>query len=350
MSNVVLNQLSQFDYQLPQEQIAQCALPARADARLLVLDKKNGSLTHETFRDITKYFTSSDVLVLNNTKVIPARLFARRRTGARIEILVMEKQAGNVCKVLIKPSGRIKESEEIMLDGRYETARVLDAPDHETGIRHLRFSGVSDLDSFLEKVGHIPLPPYIDREDTPVDRELYQTVFAKESGAVASPTAGLHFDNSLLHALESKGVEILFVTLHVSYGTFQPVQVEDLSAHKMYEEYFSVSSLTARKINLAKAEGRRITACGTTVVRTLEAACEHSSLVRAQSGSTSLFIYPPYTFRIPDRMITNFHLPKSTLLMLTSAFAGHEFLMCAYEEAIAEGYRFYSYGDAMLIQ
>ncbi|OGX06800.1 MAG: tRNA preQ1(34) S-adenosylmethionine ribosyltransferase-isomerase QueA [Omnitrophica bacterium RIFCSPLOWO2_12_FULL_50_11] len=385
----LLSKLSDFDYRLPKAQIAQFALSDRATARLMILHRSSASIVHCSFRQIVDYFSRGDVLVLNDTKVLPARLFARRKTGARVEMLVLgcrggpcarpfsdERPAfydagahkgrpyestptdnggdtGNICRVLIKPCGRVRKDEELILNGEPKTTvRVLDAPDHETGIRHVEFQTEEDLQSLLYRIGRIPLPPYIDREDTSVDREMYQTVFAAKPGAVASPTAGLHFDHELLRQLEAKGVEIVYVTLHVSYGTFQPVQSEDLTQHQMYVEDYEVSREAAETINFAKGNGRPVVACGTTVVRALESAAIDSipSVVEGRSGKTDLFIYPPYQFKIADHLITNFHLPKSTLLMLTSAFAGHGLLMHAYREAIENKYRFYSYGDAMLIR
>ena len=356
MPKTIPVRLSDFDYELPPELIAQNALPKRPEARLLVLNRTQATIEHRLFGDIADYFESGDVLVLNDTKVVPARLFARRKTGGRVEILVLgpSNESGRadskVRKVLIKPSGRVREGEQLILDQDL-TLRVLDAADGASGIRHVEFETGESVDAILDRIGRIPLPPYIDREDLPADRELYQTIFARSPGAVASPTAGLHFDAPLLKKIEEKGVEILFVTLHVSYGTFQPVTSDDLSGHRMYEEYFEVSDETSERINFAKMDGRRIVACGTTVVRALESARTDSvpPEVRPKAEMTELFIYPPYEFKIVDRMITNFHLPKSTLLMLTSAFAGHEFLMHAYGEAIRERYRFYSYGDAMFI-
>ncbi|MBI1977477.1 MAG: tRNA preQ1(34) S-adenosylmethionine ribosyltransferase-isomerase QueA, partial [Candidatus Omnitrophica bacterium] len=279
MADKVLSlSLSDFDYALPKELIAQKALPKRARARLLVLDRKTNSFEHKIFRDVLEYFEPGDVLVLNDTKVIPARLFGKRKTGGRVEILLL-KQLDSIWEALVKPSGRIREGEELILS--VGAARrvapaivVLDDPQQDTGIRHVQFKSDMETTEILERFGHIPLPPYIDREDLPVDRELYQTVFARRPGAVASPTAGLHFDQELLQQIEMKGVEVLFVTLHVSYGTFQPVATEDLTQHKMYEEYFEVPDETARRINFAKTDGRRIIACGTTVVRALESAVQ----------------------------------------------------------------------------
>lgn len=343
--------LSDFDYEFPKELIAQTALPKRSDARLLVLNRGEGTIEHKTFQNILDYFKKGDVLVLNDTEVLPVRIIGKRKTGARVEILLL-KRAGNIWEALVKPSGRIREGEELEVSEKDKVCVcVIDPPSQANGIRHLKFENQKNADEILEKIGRIPLPPYIDREDTPIDRELYQTVFAKRPGAIASPTAGLHFDEELLDRLRAKGVEILFVTLHVSYGTFQPVTSDDLAEHEMYEEEFMVPEETAEPLNFAKTDGRSITACGTTVVRTLESAATDSlpSEVEAKQGTTKLFIYPPYEFKIADRMITNFHLPRTTLLMLTSAFAGHDFLMRAYREAIRKHYRFYSYGDAMLI-
>ena len=269
--------LSDFDYELPKELIAQTALPERTEARLLVLDRAKGTITHKTFRDLLDDLEKGNVLVLNDTKVLPARLFGKRKTGARVEILLLKKE-GSIWEALVRPSGRIREGEELEVGEAQKTkVSVLDSPHSDTGIRHLRFNlDGNSLDSFLEKSGRIPLPPYIDREDTSVDRELYQTVFARYPGAVASPTAGLHFDEALLKRIEAKGVEILFVTLHVSYGTFQPVASEDLMQHKMYEEHFEIPEETAERINFAKSDGRRLIACGTTVVRALESAATHA--------------------------------------------------------------------------
>jgi S-adenosylmethionine:tRNA ribosyltransferase-isomerase len=343
--------LSDFDYALPKELIAQSALAKRTEARLLALKRGKNVFQHRAFHDIIHYLEAGDVLVLNDTKVLPARLFGTKKTGGRVEALLL-KQMGDVWEVLIRPSGRVREG-EVLEFGETEklSACVVDAPRLNSGIRHLHFDVVGDIDEVLERIGHIPLPPYIERKDLPIDRNLYQTVFARVPGAVASPTAGLHFDENLLHKIEDKGVEVLHVTLHVSYGTFQPVACEDLTTHQMYHESFDITDETAERINFAKSDGRRIIACGTTVVRALESAATGSvpAEVTAKSGTTDLFIYPPYEFRITDGVITNFHLPKTTLLMLTCAFAGHELLMQAYEEAIREKYRFFSYGDAMLI-
>ncbi|MBI4115663.1 MAG: tRNA preQ1(34) S-adenosylmethionine ribosyltransferase-isomerase QueA [Candidatus Omnitrophica bacterium] len=369
--------LNDFDYELPRELIAPYPTPKRSEARLMVLDRENGRIEHRIFKDVTDYLREGDLLVLNNTRVLPARLFGKRRTGGRVEVLVLSPhldpppatrgEEGRGVEVLIKPSRRIHEGEEIILND-HATLLVLDSPNHNDGIRRVQFrTNGTNQEELLRKIGRIPLPPYIDRPDEEIDRELYQTVFAEKEGAVASPTAGLHFDEELLKGLGEKGIEITYVTLHVSYGTFQPVQTEDLSQHQMYEEEFEITERAATQIQKALEQKRRIVACGTTVVRTLESAVGANQCVRpnvdigqtrgsaptntinAIHGKTNLFIYPPYEFQMADLLITNFHLPRSTLLMLASAFAGRDLLFRAYDEAIRERYRFYSYGDAMLI-
>lgn len=390
--------LKDFDYMLPKEQIAPYPTPVRSGARLLVVDRKIGTFEHRIFRDIVEYLQPGDLLVLNNTKVLPARLFGRKETGGKVEVLLLEpavdvgagprarpsekrgayREAPLHWKILVRPSGRIRKKARILFgeNGVRLEGEILDEPDGETGIRNIRFNvgarNAVPLQSVLNQIGRIPLPPYIDRPDEEIDRELYQTVFAEKEGAVAAPTAGLHFDEALLEALQQKGVEICFVTLHVSYGTFQPVQTEDLSKHQMYEEEFEIAAKAAKQLERALKEKRRIVACGTTVVRVLETVeARHAVPLQPLKGTTRLFIYPPYEFKIVDAMITNFHLPKSTLLMLVSAFAerpeklpsamsgqscgrecgftGRDLIFRAYEEAIRERYRFYSYGDAMLI-
>ena len=343
--------LKDFDFELPKALIASYPTPKRTDARLLVLDRASGRTEHRIFRDVSETLREGDLLVLNNTKVLPARLFGKRPTGGRVEALLLKPIDENSWEVLVKPSRRVKKGVRLEFgeNGVRLEGEVLDGPSGETGIRKIRFPS-KDFREKLARIGRIPLPPYLDRPDEAVDREFYQTVFAEKEGAVASPTAGLHFDEALLGNLRRKGIEICFVTLHVSYGTFQPVQVEDFSKHRMYEEEYEISEKAARQIAEAKGEKRRIVACGTTVVRTLETVgATHASALRPQKGTTRIFIHPPFKFQIVDAMITNFHLPKSTLLMLVSAFAGRDFIFRAYQEAIGSGYRFYSYGDAMVI-
>lgn len=345
--------LSDFDYDLPKELIAQEANPKRSGARLLVFHRENKEIDHCYFSNLLDYLVAGDVLVLNNTKVLPARLFGKKESGGIIEVLLLKEERKNFWEALLKPSGRVKENQILTFSdkGIEMKAKVLDSADGVTGIRHIEFLNSKDSRVELDKIGRMPLPPYINRPDSEIDRELYQTVFAKKLGAIASPTAGLHFDQELLNKIEAKGVQIGFVTLHVSYGTFHPVTHENIEEHEMHEEYFEIPDETAELINFAKTAGRRVIACGTTVVRTLESAAKDSlpCEVEAKSGMTNIFIYPPYEFKIVDAMITNFHLPKTTLLMLVSAFFGIENLKRAYREAIQNRYRFYSYGDAMLI-
>ncbi len=344
--------LSDFDYVLPAELIAALPPKDRPSARLLACGRETGKFSHHIFRDLPQFLKPGDLLVLNNTKVIPARLFGRRQSGGQVEILLLENVQGNQWEVLLRPGGRVKKFAEISFDDNGKDAGleavVLDDGRLDSGERRVEFFGKNVPES-LNKIGHMPLPPYIDRPDAEIDREMYQTVFAEKEGAVASPTAGLHFDQALLEELRQKGVEIAFVTLHVSYGTFQPVTAENLTDHKMFFENYEINAEAADKINKAAAENRRVIACGTTSVRTLESAADDQGKVHPKRGKTNLFIYPPYSFKVVRGLITNFHLPKSTLLCLVAALAGHENLKKYYAEAIREKYRFYSYGDAMLI-
>ena len=363
-----LSALKDFDYELPREFIASYPASKRSDARLLVLNRKTEEREHRIFRDLPDYLKAGDLLVLNNTKVLPARLFGAKPSGGKVAALLLKPVGESDWEVLIKPNGRVKKGTRIIFgeNGVRLEGEMLDDTNGATGLRKIRFKigdgpngdspwgaspeGVSptgpSLISLINQIGRVPLPPYLGRLDEVIDRELYQTIFAEKEGAVASPTAGLHFDEELLESLRRKEIEICFVTLHVSYGTFQSVQEEDLSKHHMYEEEFEISGEAAKKIQCALKEKRRIVACGTTVVRTLETVGEKLETLR---GTTRLFIYPPYEFKMVDAMITNFHLPRTTLLMLVSAFAGRDFIFRSYEEAIRQRYRFYSYGDAMLI-
>ena len=347
--------LSDFDYELPKELIAQEPVLDRTRARLLILDKKTGAIHHKTFADIADYFESGDVLVLNDTKVIKARLFGSKPTGGRVEVLLHKQLNPREWEVLLKPGGRVREGTMISFgqNGHSLHAEVLNSPEQDSGLRRIRFEAAEDLSERLDSLGHIPLPPYIDRPDTDMDRELYQTVFAKNKGAVASPTAGLHFDERLLGALREKGVEILFITLHVGYGTFQPVAVDEIKDHHMHAEEYEITNEAASRLTQALDQGRRITVCGTTAVRALEPRARKTSegkiLIDAGRGETDLFISPPHEFLATHRLITNFHLPRTTLLMMVSALTGREVLFRAYAEAVKERYRFYSYGDAMFI-
>ncbi len=342
--------LSDFDYELPPELIAAYPSPDRAAAKLIRVDKKSGAFEHHRFRDLVSFLNKGDLLVLNNTKVMPARIFGRKPTGGKVEALLLKELEDHRWEALLRPGGRIQNETRLLFhekDVRLE-AIVQDDSTPYSGKRILRFYGGNVKDA-LAKIGHIPLPPYIDRPDTELDRERYQTVYAQKEGAVAAPTAGLHFDRPLLDALLEKGVLMTTITLHVGYGTFQTIAVEDLSKHKMFEEEYEINQEAAEAINKAREEKRRIIACGTTSVRALESAAGSDGRVHAKKGATQLFIYPPYSFKVVDGLITNFHLPKSTLLLLVAAFLGRNALFQVYSAAIASRYRFYSYGDAMLI-
>jgi len=335
-----------FDYDLPKELIAQHPAEKRDMSRLLVLDKETGEITHRHFYDIKEYLVAGDVLVVNNTKVIPARLLGQKRGGsAQIEVLLLKQtHIADEWEVLVRPGKRAKIGTNIDFgDGRLSCEVV-----GETDIgRIVRFSYEGIFNEILDQLGNMPLPPYITEYSG--EKERYQTVYAKFAGSAAAPTAGLHFTEELLAELKAKGVEVVEILLHVGLGTFRPVQVEDVTKHKMHTEYYSVSQEAADSINRAKAQGRRIIAVGTTSTRTLESAFENGSL-QAKSGETDIFIYPGYEFKVVDALITNFHLPKSTLVMLVSALADKESILHAYEVAVSEQYRFFSFGDAMFIK
>ncbi|MEO2065809.1 MAG: tRNA preQ1(34) S-adenosylmethionine ribosyltransferase-isomerase QueA [Desulfurobacteriaceae bacterium] len=340
--------VSEFDYTLPKELIAKFPAEPRDSSRLMVLNRRTGEIEHRIFRDIKEYLKEGDVLVLNNTKVIPARLYGELPTGGKVEILLIRQVEPSVWEIMSKPARKLKPGRKVIFSPEL-TAEVVGYLGE--GRRLLRFSYPESMDfmEILSRIGHVPLPPYVEREERPEDREKYQTVFAKEEGSVAAPTAGLHFTPELLKELEERGVIIKTVTLHVGPGTFKPVKVERVEEHKMDYETYTVPEETAEEINRAKEEGRRVIAVGTTVVRTLESVASEGGTVKSGEGITNLFIYPGYRFKVIDALITNFHLPRSTLLMLVCAFAGKEKVLNAYREAIKEGYRFYSFGDAMFI-
>lgn len=338
--------LEEFDYDLPPELIAQTPLDRRDESRLLVLERESGKMEHRVFHDLPAYLRPDDVLVLNDTRVLPARLIGRRKhTGGKVEVLLLRELGSDRWEVLVKPGRRCPEGEELVFGDGKLTGRVLSRT--EEGGRIIAFSpgGPKFLET-LNEIGKVPLPPYIRTELK--DQERYQTVYARHLGSAAAPTAGLHFTPELLKAIEERGIAILYLTLHVGLGTFRPVREERIEDHRMHEEYYVVPPGVAEAVNAAKKEGRRVVAVGTTVVRTLESAGK-SGEVKAGAGWTDLFIYPGFEFRIVDALVTNFHLPKSTLLMLVSAFAGREKILRAYQEAIRERYRFFSFGDAMLI-
>lgn len=340
--------LSLFDYYLPEELIAQYPLDKRDESRLMVINRKNGNIGHYVFSQFPDFLNSGDLLVLNNTKVIPARLIGKKeKSGGNAEILLLSVRPNGLWEALVKHSSRIKHGDRVIFcDGKL-TAKVLDKT--ESGERLIQFENNDDLMGLLDKFGKPPLPPYIKREVDQKDKERYQTVYAKNDGAVAAPTAGLHFTNSLFERLKAKDINSVELTLHVGLGTFQPVKSENIEEHHIHSESFNVPASVADKINHTKSNGGKIIAVGTTSVRALESSADADGNVNANSGSTDIFIYPGYKFRAVDMMITNFHLPKSTLLMLVSAFAGRELIMQAYHEAVEQKYRFFSYGDAMLI-
>lgn len=343
--------LSDYDYALPPDLIASEPLTDRTSSRLLNLNRATGEINHYAFKDIRKFLKRGDVLVLNNTKVIPARLWGfKPETGGKVEMLLLRKIEGQRWEALLRPSGRLAKGAHVHFEenGVLLRAEILDSPREGSGAREILFPD-PDAHAKIWQIGHMPLPPYIERPDTADDRETYQTVYAETEGAVAAPTAGLHFDRPMLEALKNDGIEIIYVTLHTGYGTFQPVSEENVTDHKMFFESYEVNPAAAESINCAKREGRRVIACGTTSVRTLESAVSESGEVRPGSAETDIFIYPSYEFKVVDGLITNFHLPKSTLLMLVSAFAGYDAVFNAYRAAVQESYRFYSYGDAMLI-
>ncbi len=336
--------LSDFEFALPESLIAQEPSPQRDRSRLLVLNRVTGNIEHRIFSDIEQYFLPGDLLVINDTKVFPCRLPATKPGGGRAEIFLLSEREQNLWEALVKGGGTI--GKRLLITDGVEAEITGEGVD---SVRTVRFHGIEDIRSILPEIGKTPLPPYIKRDADKADQERYQTVYAVHEGAVAAPTAGLHFTGELLQRLTTKGIEIATVTLHVGPGTFQPVRVKTISEHRMLPEQYSITENSAARINCAKAEGRRVIAVGTTSVRTIETAATGSKRVAPGQGSSELFIYPGYCFTITDCIITNFHLPKSTLLMLVSAFAGRERTLSAYRTAIAGKYRFYSYGDAMVI-
>lgn len=336
--------LSDFDYELPEVLIAQEPSPARDRSRLMVLDRGSCRIEHRIFTDIEHYLNPGDILVVNNTKVFPCRLRAKKPGGGKAEIFLISERGRNLWDALVK--GGVAAGKRLKIAPGIE-AELVD--DGSCGTRTVRFLGVGDIREILPEAGTTPLPPYIKREPDMLDRERYQTVYALHEGAVAAPTAGLHFTEELIRRLSLKNIELAPITLHVGPGTFQPVRTHIITEHRMLFENYEISEGSAERINRAKAEGRRVIAVGTTSVRTIESAVAGNGTISSGKGDTSLFIHPGYAFKITDGLITNFHLPKSTLLMLVSAFAGRENILSAYRTAVAERYRFYSYGDAMFI-
>lgn len=351
-------ELNDYDYELPDDRIAQMPVDQRDRSRLLVLDRQSGAVAHHRFFELSRFLRPGDVLVVNNTEVIPGRLTGRKESGGKVELLILNyadrlQDSTNpgrmICDCLLKASKPTGQGRRLFFNGGL-TAEVIAVKEN---IHRISFAYEGDFEQLLYRIGQTPLPPYIRRNggrNGANDRETYQTVYASRKGAIAAPTAGFHFTASLLDALKRFGVEVVEITLHVGYGTFLPVRVADIRAHSMHSEMFSVSRKAVDSVSSAKRTGRRIVAVGTTCVRTLEYSADGNGGLAAGSGNCNLFIYPGYRFKVVDAMITNFHLPKSTLLMLVSAFAGRKNILNAYQSAIENGYRFYSYGDAMMIR
>ena len=339
--------IEEFNYDLPEELIAQTPLENRSASRLMVVDKKTGKIKHETFKNIVSYFNAGDTLVLNDTKVLPARLIGEKEnTNAIIEVLLLKDLGNDTWECLTKPAKRIKENTIVSFGDGLLKAKCVGVFDE--GIRHFKLIYEGILVELLDKLGTMPLPPYIHEKLS--DQSRYQTVYAKNLGSAAAPTAGLHFTKELLEEIKNKGIEILYVTLHVGLGTFRPVEVTDITKHNMHSEYYIMTKDVANKLNKAKSEGRNIYAVGTTSTRVLETVASKYGEFKECSGDTNIFIYPGYTFKAIDGLITNFHLPKSTLLMLVSALSKKEYILNAYEYAKMNNFRFFSFGDAMFIK
>lgn len=337
---------SDFYYDLPQELIAQDPLEDRSSSRLLHLDRQTGELEHTDFKHITKYLKPGDCLVINDTKVIPARLYGHKiETGALIEILLLKRRENDIWECLVKPGKKARPGAQITFGDGILTGEIIDVVDEGNRLIQFHYEGI--FEEILDQLGEMPLPPYITHKLQ--DKNRYQTVYAKHDGSAAAPTAGLHFTEELLEKVKEKGVNIAHVTLHVGLGTFRPVKVDDVEQHHMHSEFYMVEEDQAKLINDTKKQGGRVISVGTTSCRTLESAADENGILRAGSGWTEIFIYPGYRFKMIDGLITNFHLPESTLMMLVSALAGKERIMAAYEEAVQERYRFFSFGDAMFI-
>ena len=337
---------SDFYYDLPEELIAQDPLEDRTASRLLVLDRKTGAVKHKIFSDVIDYLNKGDCLVINNTRVIPARLIGEKEgTGGKVEVLLLKRRANDVWETLVKPGKKLKPGAKITFgDGRLR-AEVLEVV--EDGNRLVKFYYEGIFEEILDSLGEMPLPPYITHKLE--DKEMYQTVYAKFDGSAAAPTAGLHFTKELLNKIEEKGIKIASITLHVGLGTFRPVKVDDVNNHHMHTEWYEVNAEAADIINETKRNGGRVICVGTTSCRTIESVADENGYMKAKTGETDIFIYPGYKFKVMDGLITNFHLPESTLVMLVSAFAGKENVLAAYETAVKERYRFFSFGDAMIL-
>lgn len=339
-------QVSEFNYNLPEELIAQTPLKKRDESRLMVLDRGKNTIEHKLFKDIIEYLKPGDVLVRNNTKVIPARIYGKKDTGANVEFLLLNRIDGDIWESIVRPGNKLHIGTKVIFGNGLLEAEVLDIM--PGGTRKVKFYYKGIFNEILDKIGLMPLPPYIHEELK--EKERYQTVYAKYEGSAAAPTAGLHFTEELLEEVTKKGIQIANVTLHVGIGTFRPVKVEKIEEHDMHSEHYYIKEEDASIINTAKKEGRRVIAVGTTSCRVLESIADEQGFVKEQEGDTKIFIYPGYKFKCIDGLITNFHLPESTLIMLVSAFAGRDYIMRAYEEAVKEKYRFFSFGDAMFIK
>jgi len=339
--------IEEFDYNLPRSLIAQYPSPKRGDSRLMVLNRSQQSIEHLRFENIPDYLNSGDLLVMNNTRVLPARLIGHKETGGKVEVLLIPSRNGTKgeWEAMVKNVGKVKRAVRI----RFGEEAYGELSGMKGGRGKISFIGEKPVEDLLQDAGHIPLPPYIKREDEPLDRDRYQTVIAKEEGSIAAPTAGLHFTHSMIRALKEKGIKIAFITLHIGPGTFAPVKAKEVEEHRMDKEWVEITEEVAEEITQTKEKGGRIIAVGTTTTRALESPVDRKGRIKPGTGLVSLFIHPPYSFRVIDGLVTNFHLPKSTLIMLVSAFAGREFILRAYQEAVERKYRFYSYGDAMLI-
>lgn len=340
--------LESYHFHLPEELVAQYPVQPRDASRLLVLDRKNGYLEDRGFRDIVEYLQPGDTLVLNDTRVIPARLKGHKSTGAQVELLLLKK-VGDNWEALAKPARRLKTGDRVLFEGSDVEVEILDELPLAGG-RLVNFQNCLDEDSFLETIGHVPLPPYINRDDEEMDVQRYQTVYARHRGSAAAPTAGLHFSSELLQSIREQGVNITSILLHVGLGTFRPVSCTDIREHRMHSEYYEIDEPCAQLLNTTRAKGNKIIAVGTTVVRTLETVYNEGCVYRETRGHTQKYIYPGYEISSVDGMITNFHLPGSSLIMLVAAFGGMEHVLSAYRHAVQSRYRFFSYGDAMLIK
>ena len=340
-------QLSDFNFDLPEELIAQDPLEDRSSSRLMVVDKVTGETDHRTFKNIIEYLNEGDCLVLNNTKVIPARLYGiKEGTDASVEILLLKREQNDIWECLVRPGKKLRTGAKVNFGNGILKGEIINVM--EDGNRHIKFYYDGIFEEILDELGQMPLPPYIKHQLK--DKNRYQTVYAKYDGSAAAPTAGLHFTKELLNEIKAKGVEIAYVTLHVGLGTFRPVKVDNILEHHMHSEYYEILQSEADKINDAKKRGNKVICVGTTSCRTVESAADENGLLKESKGWTDIFIFPGYKFKVLDRLITNFHLPESTLLMLVSALAGRENILNAYKEAVEQRYRFFSFGDAMFIK